>query len=326
MARSPIATFTSAWRNKPSDMSDKVVGRLLVLAAAVLWSTSGLFAKAPLFADWPLQAEGWPVRGPLLAFWRSFFAALILGPFLRRPRWTPKLIPMVLAYAAMNYTFLAALTLTTEANAIWLQHTGPVWIFLIGVFVFHEPVHPRDGWLLACCLAGVGLILCFEAGGQTPAGTVFGLLASLAYAGVVLSLRQLRDQDGAWLIFLNNLITVVLFLPFVAHEGLWPTGKQTLALSVFGVFQIGVPYLLFAHGLRRTTGHEAAGIVLLEPILLPLWVFLVWRHAPSYQAPQWWTLAGGALILLGLAARYVEIGRRRAPRLAAPEPAVGDEL
>jgi len=289
-------------------MNDKSAGRLLILAAAVLWSTSGLFAKAPLFGDWPLQLAGLPVRGPLLAFWRAVFAGMILLPFIRRPCWKLKLLPMLLAYAAMNYTFLAALTLTTEANAIWLQHTAPAWIFLIGVFVFREPVHRRDPWLLVCCLLGVGLILCCEMGGQAPAGIVFGLLASMSYAGVVLSLRQLRDEDGAWLVFLNNLTTAVLFLPLVLYYDLWPSGEQTLALSIFGIFQMGLPYVLFARGVRRVTGHEAAGIVLLEPILVPLWVYLAWRHVPSYQAPQWWTLAGGCLILLGLGLRYV--GRR----------------
>src|SRR5690606_918278 len=60
-----------------------VVGRYLVIAAAVLWSTSGLFAKAPWLAVWPLE-----VRGPLLAFWRTLFAGLFLLPWIRRPTWT----------------------------------------------------------------------------------------------------------------------------------------------------------------------------------------------------------------------------------------------
>ncbi len=292
-------------------MTDKAAGRLLILVAAVMWSTSGLFAKAPLFADWPLQIEDLPVRGPLLAFWRAVFASLVLLPFVRRPRWTPNLVPMVVAYALMNYTFLNALTLTSEANAIWLQHTAPAWVFLVGVFVFREQVHPRDGWLLACCLAGVGLILCFEIGGQSPKGVVFGLFGGVTYAAVVLSLRHLRSEDGAWLVFLNNVTTALVFLPFVLHYDIWPTGKQTLYLTGFGMFQMGLPYLLFARGVRRVTGHEAAGIVLLEPILVPVWVYLAWRHVPSYQAPQWWTLAGGGLILLGLGLRY--LGRKPAP-------------
>lgn len=286
-------------------MSDQTVGRLLILVAAVMWSTSGFFAKAPLFADWPLQIENLPVRGPLLAFWRVVFASLVLLPFVRRPHWTPKLVPMIVVYALMNYTFLNALTLTTEANAIWLQNTAPAWVFLVGVFVFREQVHPRDGWLLACCAGGVGLILWFEMGGQSPKGVVFGLLSSFAYAAIVLSLRQLRREDGAWLLFLSNLATAVVFLPFVLHYDIWPRGKQILCLAGFGMFQMGLPYLLFARGLRRITGHEAAGIVLLEPILVPVWVYIAWRHVPSYQPPQWWTVAGGGLILSGLALRYI---------------------
>jgi len=295
-------------------MNEKTAGRLLILTAAVMWSTSGFFAKAPLFVDWPLESAGMPVRGPLLAFWRALFATIVLLPFVRRPRWTPKLVPMVLAYAAMNYTFLNALTLTNEANAIWLQHTAPVWVFLVGVLLFHEPVHPRDWWLLVCCIAGVGLILSFEVRGQSPIGVVYGLGGGITYAAIVLSLRHLRSEDGAWLVMLNNLVTAVLFLPFVVHHDIWPSGRQTAYLMAFGMFQMGLPYLLFARGVRHVAGHEASGIVLLEPILVPVWVFLAWRHAPTYEMPQWWTLIGGTLILLGLVARYA--GLRRTDRAA----------
>jgi drug/metabolite transporter (DMT)-like permease len=286
-------------------MNEKVTGRLLILVAAVMWSTSGFFAKSPFFIDWPLQLDGMPVRGPLLAFWRSVFAAIVLLPFVRRPRWTPKLIPMVLAYAVMNYTFLNALTLTTEGNAIWLQHTAPVWVFLVGVFVFRESVHPRDWWLLVFCVLGVGLILSYEVRGQSLPGVIFGLLSGASYAAIVLSLRHLREEDGAWLVMLNNLVTAVLFLPFVVYYDIWPSGEQTLYLAGFGMFQMGLPYLLFARGVQRIVGHEAAGIVLLEPILVPVWVFIAWRHSPTYEAPQWWTLAGGGCILVGLLLRYV---------------------
>ena len=57
--------------------------RWLVVVAAVMWSTSGLFAKAPLLSTWPLEQ-----RGVLLAFWRTLFAGLFLLPFVRRPQWT----------------------------------------------------------------------------------------------------------------------------------------------------------------------------------------------------------------------------------------------
>ena len=58
--------------------------RLLIVAAAVLWSTSGFFVKSPQLAGWP---------GPALAFWRAGFACVVLWPLVRRPQWSWKLIP-----------------------------------------------------------------------------------------------------------------------------------------------------------------------------------------------------------------------------------------
>src|SRR6267378_2637775 len=88
-------------------------GRLWVVLAAVMWSSSGLFAKSPVFHDWPPE-----VRGALLAFWRAAFAGLLVLPAVRRPRWSPKLLPMALAFTCMNVTYLSAMALTTAANAI----------------------------------------------------------------------------------------------------------------------------------------------------------------------------------------------------------------
>ncbi len=296
-------------------------GRLLVVAAAVLWSTSGFFAKAPLFDDWPLAQ-----RGLLLAFWRALFACLLLIPMVRRPRWTPGLIPMVLVFAAMNYTYLTAMTMTTAANAIWLQNVAPAWVFLIGVFAFGEEVHRGDWLLVLFGVLGVGFILCFEAQGQQFEGIVFGLLGGVTYAGVILSIRQLRGQDAAWLIMLNLLVTTVVLAPFVLRQGIWPMGGQWGYLAAFGMLQLGLPYFLFARGVRAIAGHEASGIALLEPILVPVWVFLAWHNEPTYLAPRWWTYVGGTLILSGLVLKYARAGKPRAiPPNAMIEP-VDDQL
>jgi drug/metabolite transporter, DME family len=281
-------------------MSEKTAGRLLILTAAVLWSTNGFFAKAPLFADWPAEIDGMPVRGPLLAFWRALFATLVLLPFVRRPRWRIQLVPMVLAYVAMNYTFLNALTLTNEANAIWLQNTAPMWVFLIGVLVFREPVHPRDGWLLGCSVLGIGLILWFEIRGQAPepAWLTAGRRHHLCRRGALAALSAERRRSVAGHAEQSGHRVGLLAVRAVSRH--LARCRQIVYLAAFGVFQMGLPYLLFARGLRYIVGHEAAGIVLLEPILVPVWVYLAWRHAPTYEFPQWWTLVGGALILIGL--------------------------
>ena len=80
-----------------------------------------------------------------------------------------------------------------------------------------------------------------------------------------------------------------------------PSGIQWVFLAGLGILQMGLPYVLFAHGLKHIAGHEATGIGLIEPLLVPLWVYLAWGDQPA-----WWTLAGGALILVGLAIRFLE--------------------
>ena len=271
-------------------------GRLLVATAALMWSTSGFFVKAPLFAGWP---------GPVLAFWRAVFASLVLLPMVRQPRWSLRLVPMVASFAAMNWFYLSAMVGTEAANAIWLQYTAPVWVFLVSAFVFREPVEKSDWSLLFFSGAGVALIVAFEFQGESLRGVIYGLTSGLFFAGIALSLRWLRDLESAWLVALNHLATAVLFSPYlIRYPSCWPTGGQWIFLAALGVFQLGLPYLLFARGLKSVPSHEASGIALIEPLLVPVWVFLAWRNADNYTPPRWWTVVGATLILAGLLIRY----------------------
>ncbi len=284
-------------------------GRAAIVLAAVLWSTSGLFAKSSLFADWPVE-----YRGPLMAFWRALFAALSLLPVVRRPRWRPAMAPMLIGFAVMNLTYMTAMAMTTAANAIWLQSTAPFWVLLFGWLVGLEPPRRGDLAALVFVACGVGLILCYELAAPRSAGALYGLFAGVAYALVVVSLRALRAENSAWLVLINNLATVVLLGPYVAWLGYWPHGAQWWGLAAFGALQIGLPYLLFTWGLRTVSSHEATGLVLLEPVLLPVWVMAVL----GTETPAWWTVVGGGLILLGLTARYL-LAETQAPGIR-PSP------
>jgi drug/metabolite transporter, DME family len=271
-----------------------------MLAAAILWSSSGLFAKAPLFTDWPADT-----RGPLLAFWRAVFAALVLAPLVRRPRWRRELVPLGAVFAGMNITYLTAMTLSTAANAIWLQSTAPWWVFLIGVVLLREPVVRRDLVPLGFALAGVATILAFELQGQARAGVLCGLASGVCYASVVVFLRRLRHEDTAWLVALSHAATVLVLLPWVVGQGIWPSAGQLLVLAGFGAFQMAVPYMLLLRALRAISSQEAVAIGLVEPVLMPLWVYLVWHEVPAA-----WTTAGALMILAGLVLRYLVLERR----------------
>lgn len=273
----------------------KHLGRLSVLACALLWSTSGLFVKCGAFDQWPDD-----IQGTLLAFWRALFAGLVLAPTIRRPRWRAYLVPLALCFTGMNITYLTAMVRTTAANAIWLQSTAPWWVFLFSVFLFREPIVRRDLIPLCFGVLGVSTILFFEVRGQAYAGVICGVGAGICYAGVIVFMRQLHAENPAWLVALNHMVAAIVLLPWVIHLDTWPSLRQLALLMGFGVVQMAIPYILLLRGLRAISSQEAIGIALVEPVLMPFWVFLV-----GFETPDWWTVLGASLILAGLVLRYV---------------------
>jgi drug/metabolite transporter (DMT)-like permease len=112
-----------------------------------------------------------------------------------------------------------------------------------------------------------------------------------------------------WLVVIVHLATAGILLPYVVYLGILPTLAQLPVLIAFGVLQMGLPYLCFARGLRSIGSQEATAIGLLEPLLLPVWVYFAWG-----QTPAWWTVLGAGLIFAGLIIRYglpLLIGERR---------------
>src|SRR3989338_11157236 len=133
---------------------DAAGGRLLIVAAAFLWSLAGVFIK---FLDLP----------PLtIVFYRSFFAAMIFIPFLRGNDWRfdrPILIS-VISYTAAISAFVSANKLTTAANAIVLQYTAPLFVFLFVRLLFREAISKINLTTLFLGMAGVGIIYGGSAG------------------------------------------------------------------------------------------------------------------------------------------------------------------
>jgi drug/metabolite transporter (DMT)-like permease len=278
-----------------------VRGRLCVLAAALLWSTSGAFTKV-LREETPLHLNQ-PTLEPLqLAFFRVLFAGLVLLPLLRRRdlAFRPMMVPTAISFALMNGLFVSALALGTAANAILLQYTAPMWMYLASVWLLGEQADRRGAVALAIGLFGIALIVLGGwQGGNLPIIAI-ALGSGLAYAGVLIGLRVLRGLSPTWLTVFNHLLGAAALLPFI-WTGPRPSGQQFVVLILYGALQMGLPYLLVARGLRTVSPQEAGTLTLLEPLLNPLWAYLA---SPATEVPSPWTFAGGGFIIGALAWRY----------------------
>ena len=288
-------------------------GRLCIVAAAVLWSLSGLFTR--LLQNPSALDLNEPRLSPLqIAFFRALFAGLFLVPMLRPRdiRFRPLMPVMVAIFAAMNALFISAIALGKSANAILLQNTAPFFVYLVAVFLLGETPDRRSLHALLIGLVGMAVVIVGGWDSEVPVEvTLMGVGSGITYAGIILCLRYLRDESSQWLIVQNHLgsatclATAVLLANGYAFWIGWltaPTGRQLAFLAVFGSIQMGLPYFLFARGLRSVNPQEAGAITLLEPVLNPLWAYLI---SPETDTPTIFTAVGGALILGALGYRYL---------------------
>lgn len=272
--------------------------RLGVLAAALTFSVGGAGIKA-------CQLTSWQV-----ASFRSGIAAvtlLLLLPQARRS-WSWRAGLVGIAYAACVTLFVLANKLTTSANAIFIQSTAPLYILLLSPWLLHERIRARDFAVMAA--VGVGMTLLFV-GTERPFatapdpfhGNILAALSGVAWALTIMGLRWMgriehTDAGGAMpAVAIGNLLAFLvglpLALPVVAARPLdWGI------VAGLGTVQIGLAYIFLASGMRHVRALETSMLLLLEPVLNPIWSWLV--HG---ETPRAWSLLGGAIILGGTLAK-----------------------
>src|SRR5262249_5920716 len=114
--------------------SSPLGSRLLVMSAAILFSTGGAAIKGTTLSPWQV------------ACFRSGIAAIALATFLPEARrnWTWRLASVGMAYAATMIAFVCATKLTTAANAIFLQATAPLYVLLLAPLLLGEKARRSD--------------------------------------------------------------------------------------------------------------------------------------------------------------------------------------
>jgi len=260
----------------------------MALAAGILWSTAGLLIK---WVEWnPLAISGA----------RSAIAALVLLLVLRRPRinWSFAQVGGAIAYAATVILFVAATKLTTAANAILLQYTAPIYAALFGAWFLGERVTWGDWATIAIVIGGMALFFFdkLTLGGMW--GNVCALASGVTYAGVATFLRKQKDGSPTESILLGNILTALIGLPFMFQRA--PGGSTWIGLIVLGVFQLGLSYVLYSAAIKHITALEAMLITVIEPLLNPVWVFLVMGEMPGS-----WAIVGGVIVLSAVMGRYI---------------------
>ncbi len=293
------------------------MGILLVLVCTGLWSTSGLLIK--LLAQAP---DGVPAL--TIACYRSLIAGAIFLPLAWRHFGDLRSVPAtwvigaITMFTLMTVLFVVATTRTAAANAIILQHTAPIWVFVLSPLLLAERSRWSDGAVLLIAMAGVLVIFvgsAQDAATDVPA-LVCALVSGLAFACVIIALRALRAVTPRVVVCMNCLGSGLVMLPLLIASGEFTVAREKIPLLLtLSFFQLSLPYLIYSYALRSVPAQAASLLSLTEAVLNPALTFLViGEHIPPA------TLLGGPLILAGVAG-YLTLGwwRGRKPTLP-PSP------
>lgn len=283
--------------------------RSKIVVAAVLFSTGGAAIKFCAFGAWQLAG----FRATI-----AMTTILLVLPEARRG-WSWRTLVVGIVYAATTLLYVQANKHTTAASAIFLQSTSPLFILLLAPLLIGEHASRRD--LVQMAVMGAGFVLFFlgmdrpSATAPNPAlGNVLASVCAVTWAFTVIGYRWLaaRGSSVAAAAVSGNLTAAII--AFVMAQPVVAGRPVDWAVVVFlGVCQLGIPYLFLARAVPRVRAIEVVLFLLIEPVLNPIWAWLVHGETPGVA-----TLAGGVLILSATALRTMLETRERVHRVEAP--------
>ncbi len=259
------------------------LGPLAIVLASLLWSIAGLFIK---FIDWPPLA---------IASARSLFASSVFFIYFGKRLFVrPNLTTWIsgLALALTQTLFVTANKLTTATNAIMLQYTAPVFVVLINAAIYKIRPQRRELLALFGTMAGVLLFFLDKIEGGGLAGNLIAVFTGLTFA-IVFVLNSRPNCQVPTALFIGQAGTFLIGLPqLLLLDPALLTQKALLSVTILGIFQLGVAYVIFQAGIRRTTPLNASLLSVVEPLMNPVWVFVALGEKPGSLA-----LAGAAIII-----------------------------
>lgn len=269
------------------------------------WRESGIFAM--LVACFFFSMMGVCVKSlsatlPAIhiVFYRSFFSALMILPFMRlmpiQSEWKTFALLSVRSLVGTAGVFcifysIAHLPLTTSTT---LTYTAPIFTAIISPFLLHERFSRLHVLILILCFCGMLLII-------KPATTtalvpsLVGLASGVFAALVHIMIRRLRTRLPSGIIVLGFLSGAAIFsFPFFIMHPIWPTNlKQCVLIIAMGVTST-VAQVSMTHSYRMDTASRLSAVTYFTVLFAAFWDLVVWHHRPDFS-----TMCGALLIVFG---------------------------
>jgi drug/metabolite transporter (DMT)-like permease len=264
----------------------------MILASGLFLSTSGIGFRIIE------QASGWQIL-----FYRSFFMiGLLIGVLavkskgrlltqFRGLRGEDFLLALFLGTGIVAYVF--ALLLTTVANALFILSSVPFITALLGWLILREAV-PSHTWItIAMAMIGLAIMVGNGLASGRYLGNLIALWLPISYAASVILVRRSSQPNMLVALCLAGVVSLVCAAPFIGD--LVISRHDLLVSAYLGIFQVGLGFTFMVLGARYVPAAQVGLLALVEPVLAPLWAWMVAAEIPAHT-----TLIGGAIIFLAI--------------------------
>ncbi len=205
-------------------------------------------------------------------------------------------ISVALFYGASAIAFIAAIYNTTTANLVFILTSITIFSALLGWFVLGERPKPVTLWTIGVMIAAIFAIVA----DSLQSGNLFGDVCALG-AAFMLSLGQIfarkSGQDMGFAPMLGAILPAGVAAVALINNG----GADAFHLDVpiwtilNGAIVIPAAFWCLATGPKYLTGAEVGMFFLLETVLAPVWVWMIFAEIPTRTA-----LIAGVVLVIAL--------------------------
>jgi drug/metabolite transporter (DMT)-like permease len=244
------------------------------------------------------------------AIWRFFSAD------------APKLVPgrtgFVVAglYGLSSIMFITAVFNTSTADLVFILAFNAMFSALLSWLFLRERPRPQTLLAMALMVVGISIIV----GSSLGTGNLFGNLIAM-FAAFLLScaitVSRASGKDMGFTALVGVILPCLVAGFMVSKNGLHIAEPGWIIFN--GAVIMPISFFCLANGPRYISAPEVAMFYLLETVLAPVWVWMIFSETPTRNS-----LIGGAILILTLAGHsfwQLREGRRRRATLALRHPA-----
>ncbi len=204
---------------------------------------------------------------------------------------------VVITSTIANLFFISAVTRTTAANLVFILALNPIFCAILA-WLFLKERPPLGTWFaVILALFGVGIIVSDGLSTGTFDGDIMALVVAICMAVALTTVRK-TGKSVITSLATGSLLAAVIAAIWASPAAMPLEGWGWLALN--GLIVIPMASALVAIGPRYLPSAEVAMFFLLDTVLTPVWVWLLFNEVPTAQS-----IVGGVIVIAALLAHSV---------------------